>query len=75
MDVQKSCWDELTCDFLTEIPQIIKDYYTILVIVDIFSKQAIFLLTFKNGTAQDVLVLLEIWFFSKHGVPSVIISD
>ena len=50
-------------------------YDAILVIVDRFSKQGIFILTTINCTSKDLATLFVLHVFSKHGVLQHVTSD
>ena len=69
LEILDRCWDEVTCDFVSELPTSGAGFDTVLVIVDKLSKRAIFIPTTKNGTAQDVAQLFQDKLYSTHGVP------
>ena len=48
---------------------------SILVIVDQFTKQAIFISTTVHCTSEDLATLFILHIFSKHGVPEHVTSD
>lgn len=75
LGIPSECWSEITCDFVSSFPKSNRGKDTVLVIVDRLSKQAIFVPTTENVDAQAVRLLFEDALFSKHGVPSVIVSD
>src|SRR6202522_2890425 len=61
-------------DFIEQLPNS-KGYTAILVVVDCFSKQAIFILTYNTITSAQLAELFVIHVFSKHGVPSHVTSN
>ena len=61
-------------DFIETLPTS-SGYDAILVIVDCFSKQGIFILTTINCTSKDLATLFMLHVFSKHGVPQHVTSD
>ncbi|MBW0565469.1 hypothetical protein O181_105184, partial [Austropuccinia psidii MF-1] len=67
-------WIFLSMDFITQLP-LSNSFYSILVIVDIFSKMAVFIPTMSSITSLDLAHLFIKNIFSKHGLPSRIVSD
>jgi hypothetical protein len=61
-------------DFIEQLPSS-EGYTSILVIVDRFSKQGIFIPTHDTITSLQLAELFVIHVFSKHGVPSHVTSD
>ena len=61
-------------DFIEHLPSS-AGFTSILVIVDRFSKQAIFIPTYDTISAPDLAQLFVTHVFSKHGVPSHVTSD
>jgi len=61
-------------DFIEKLPSS-SSFDTILVIVDCLSKQAIFIPTHDTITSAELARLFVIHVFSKHGVPSHVMSD
>jgi hypothetical protein len=51
------------------------EFTAILVIIDRFTKQAIFVPTTDKVTLQDLVHLFVLHVFSKHGIPSHVTSD
>ena len=51
------------------------EFDTILVIVDQLTKQAIFIPAYDTITSADLACLFVLHVFSKHGIPSHVISD
>ena len=54
---------------------LVTGYTAILVVVDRLTKQAIFIPTHDTITSADLAKLFVLHVFSKHGVPSHVISD
>ena len=61
-------------DFIEQLPPS-SDFTAILVIVDHFTKQSIFIPTTDTVTSQGLAQLFVLQIFSKHGVPSHITLD
>jgi IS30 family transposase len=61
-------------DFIEQLPDS-EGFTAILVVVDCFSKQALFILTHNTITSAQLAELFIIHVFSKHGVPSHVTSD
>ena len=57
-------------DFIEQLPPSSNNSYTaILVVVDRFTKQSIFIPTFNTITSAQLVELFVVHVFSKHGVP------
>ncbi|MBW0537943.1 hypothetical protein O181_077658 [Austropuccinia psidii MF-1] len=67
-------WICLSMDFITQLP-LSNSFDSILVIVDRFSKMAVFIPTMSSITSLDLAHLFIKNIFSKHGLPSSIVSD
>ncbi|MBW0547436.1 hypothetical protein O181_087151 [Austropuccinia psidii MF-1] len=67
-------WIRLLMDFITQLP-LSNSFYSILVIVDRFSKMAVFIPTMSSITSLDLAHLFIKNIFSKHGLSSRIVSD
>ncbi|MBW0484137.1 hypothetical protein O181_023852 [Austropuccinia psidii MF-1] len=61
-------------DFITQLP-LSNSFDCIVVVVDRFSKMIIFIPAYKPITALDLAQIFINHFFSKHGLPSSIVSD
>jgi len=61
-------------DFIKKLP-LSSGFDTILVIVDWFTKQAIFIPAHDTITSTDLACLFALHVFSKHSVPSHVTSD
>ncbi|MBW0521663.1 hypothetical protein O181_061378 [Austropuccinia psidii MF-1] len=64
----------LSMDFITQLP-LSKSFDSILVIVDRFSKMEVFIPTMSSITSKDLAQLFIKNIFSKHFLPSSIVSD
>ncbi|MBW0549063.1 hypothetical protein O181_088778 [Austropuccinia psidii MF-1] len=67
-------WICLSMDFITQLP-LSNSFDSILVIVDRFSKMAFFIPTMSSITSLYLAHLFIKNIFSKHGLPSSIVSD
>ncbi|MBW0527424.1 hypothetical protein O181_067139 [Austropuccinia psidii MF-1] len=67
-------WICLSMDFITQLP-LSNSFDSILVIVDRFPKMAVFIPTMSSITSLDLAHLFIKNIFSKHGLPSSIVSD
>jgi len=67
-------WESISMDFIEHLPTS-EGFTAILVVVDRFSKQAIFIPTHDTVTSAQLAELFVIHVFSKHGIPSHITSD
>ncbi|MBW0569815.1 hypothetical protein O181_109530 [Austropuccinia psidii MF-1] len=67
-------WICLSMDFISQLP-LSNSFDSILVIVDRFSKSAVFIPTMSSITSLDLAHLFIKNIFLKHGLPSSIVSD
>ncbi|MBW0519458.1 hypothetical protein O181_059173 [Austropuccinia psidii MF-1] len=67
-------WSFLSMDFITQFP-LSNSFDSILVIVDRFSKVGVFISTISSITSLDLAHLFIKNIFSKHCLPSSIVSD
>jgi Integrase core domain len=67
-------WESISMDFIKQLPNS-KGFTAILVVVDPFTKQALFILTHDTITSAKLAKLFIIHVFSKHGVSSHVTSD
>ena len=67
-------WHSISMDFITQLP-LSNNFDSILVVVDRFSKMALFIKTTGTATSEDLANLFIEFVFSKHGLPDNIISD
>ena len=71
-------WKEIALDFMSGVPpSLLRDcvYNAILVVVDRYSKMAVYLAVKKTITAEQTWSLLEDCVFSRFGWPEGIVSD
>ena len=66
-------WQDITVDF-TEMPESL-GYNNILVVVDQFSKEAIFIPCTKEENALTTAELFRDHVWCQHGLPSSVVSD
>ena len=67
-------WNSISMDFIEKLPSS-SGFDTILVIVNRLTKQVIFIPVHNTITSADLAHLSVLHMFSKHGIPSHIISD
>ena len=67
-------WDSISMDFIEVLP-LCEGSDAILVIADRLTKMATFIATNKSITSQGLARLYILHVFSKHGIPSDIVSD
>ncbi|MBW0470146.1 hypothetical protein O181_009861 [Austropuccinia psidii MF-1] len=74
LSIPSGPWNTLSMDFITQLP-LSNNFDSILVVVDRFSKTAIFILAYGAITALDLAQIFISHVFSKHGLPVSIMSD
>ncbi|MBW0559584.1 hypothetical protein O181_099299 [Austropuccinia psidii MF-1] len=74
LQIPSGPWNFLLMDFITQLP-LSKNFASILVVVDRFSKMAIFIPTYGTITALYLAQILISYVFSNHGLPVSIVSD
>ncbi|MBW0495158.1 hypothetical protein O181_034873 [Austropuccinia psidii MF-1] len=74
LQVPSGPWSSLSMDFITQLP-LSNNFHSILVVVDRFSKMAIFIPTYGTITALELAQIFISHDFSKHGLPVSIVSD
>ena len=62
-------------DFIKQLPPSSDNSYTAILVVDHFTKQSIFIPTFDTITSAQLAELFVVHVFSKHGIPSHVMSD
>jgi Integrase zinc binding domain len=67
-------WESISMNFIEQLPDS-EGFTAILVVVDHFTKQALFILTHNTITSAQLSELFIIHVFSKHGIPSHVTSD
>src|ERR1700742_1282956 len=73
-------WDSISLDFIGELPASVAadtqvQHNAILVVIDRLTKMSLFIPTSTSATAKDLAMLYVRHIFSKHGVPSDVVSD
>ncbi|MBW0491699.1 hypothetical protein O181_031414 [Austropuccinia psidii MF-1] len=74
LPIPNGAWIFLSMDFITQLP-LSNSFDSTLVIVDRFSKMAVFIPTVSSITSLDLAHLSIRNIVSKHGLPSSIVSD
>ncbi|MBW0477862.1 hypothetical protein O181_017577 [Austropuccinia psidii MF-1] len=74
LQIPSGPWKSLSMKFITQFP-LSNNFHSILVVVDRFSKMGIFIPTFGTITALELAQIFISHFFSKHGLPVIIVSD
>ncbi|MBW0566373.1 hypothetical protein O181_106088 [Austropuccinia psidii MF-1] len=74
LQIQSGRWNSLSMDFITQLP-LSNNFDSILVVVDRFSKMAIFTPAYAKITALDLAHILINHVFPKHSLPASIVSD
>ncbi|MBW0584067.1 hypothetical protein O181_123782, partial [Austropuccinia psidii MF-1] len=74
LQIPNGPWICLSMDFITQLP-LSSSFDSILVILDRFSKMAVFIPTISSITSLYLAHLFIKNIFSKHGLPSSIVSD
>src|SRR3979490_76889 len=72
--VPEKPWNSISMDFIEQLPAS-SEFTAILVIVDRFSKQGIFIPTTDTITSPKLTELFVLHVFSKTGIPSILTSD
>ena len=74
LPVPSCLWNSISMDFIEHLP-VSEGFTAILVVLDRFTKQSIFIPTHDTITSAQLAELFVIHVFSKHGVPSHVTSD
>lgn len=74
LPIPEKPWNSISMDFIEQLPAS-SGFTAILVIVDRFSKQGIFIPTYNTITSPQLTELFVLHVFSKHGIPSHVTSD
>src|SRR3979490_2283281 len=74
LPVPEKPWNSISMDFIEQLPAS-SELTAILVIVNCFSKQGIFIPTTDMITLPKLAELFVLHIFSKHGIPSHVTSD
>lgn len=78
LPIPKGPWEEITMDFITDLPPSAGEgtaFDAILVIVDRFTKFAIYIAVTKTITAEELAQVIEKRLISYFGAPMGIVSD
>nr|CAG8580018.1 13798_t:CDS:2 [Entrophospora candida] len=65
-------WEQVTMDFIIQLPHTSKGYDAIVVFVDFLSKRAHFILLITDVTAPDVAKIFFDHIFKHHGLPKAL---
>jgi hypothetical protein len=68
-------WEQVTMDFITDLPATKQGYDSILTVVDRFTKMIHLIPCTKEITAPEVAKLIYDQVYKYHGMPKVIVSD
>jgi len=68
-------WEQVTMDFIVQLPTTKSGYDAIVVFVDRLTKRAVFCPTHTTVTAPGVAKLFFDNIFRHHGLPRIIVSD
>ena len=75
LDIPKRKWEQISMDFVVQLPKTKKGYDAIIVFVDKLTKRAHFQPCYTTSTAPDIATIFFSTIFRYHGLPKVIISD
>jgi transposase InsO family protein len=68
-------WEQISMDFIVQLPESSSGYDAIMVCIDRLSKMMHCIPLHTNATAEDVSKLYMAHIFRLHGLPKVIVSD
>ena len=74
LEAPEKVWQHVTADFITSLPPS-ESYNAILVVVDRFTKMAVFIPTTNNCTAAEFAKLFHRYVFCRFGMPESLITD
>ena len=74
LPIPEKPWNSISMDFIEQLPDS-SGFTAILVVVDRFTKQGIFIPTTNEVDSAELARLFVLHVFSKHGVPSHVTSD
>ena len=72
--VPKQPWNSISIDFIEQLPPS-SGYTSVLVVVDLLSKQGIFIVTHNTITSRDLALLFVIHVSSMHGILAHVTCD
>ena len=75
LDTPTTRWEQITMDFIVQLPLTKQGYDAIFVVVDKLFKRAHFIPTHTSATAPETAKLFFNVIFKDHGLPRTIISD
>ena len=75
LDTPAQKWEQVTMDFIVQLPLTKQGFDAIFVVVDRLSKRAHFIPTHTTVTAPEVAKLFFNIIFKDHGLPRIIVSD
>src|ERR1700731_4753288 len=74
LPIPEKLWNSISMDFIEQLPES-SGFTAILVVVDRFTKQGIFILTTNEVNSAELARLFVLHVFSKHGAPSHVTSN
>src|SRR6202045_4843645 len=74
LPIPEKPWNSISMDFIKQLPES-SGFTAILVVVDRFTKQGIFIPTTNEVNSAELARLFVLHVFSKHRVPSHVTSD
>src|SRR6202045_2736220 len=74
LPIPEKPWNSISMDFIEQLPES-SSFTAILVVVDRFTKQGIFIPTTNEVNSAKLARLFVLHVFLKHGVPSHVTSD
>lgn len=75
LEIPARPWQSISMDFIVQLPRTSQGFDAIMVVVDRFSKYAIFVPTHTAATAETTAALFYRNVVCTHGIPASIISD
>ncbi|GJP82998.1 hypothetical protein CLOP_g13215, partial [Closterium sp. NIES-67] len=73
LPVPKQPWQEVSLDFITELPTTTSGHDAILVVIDKFSKMGHFIPTHTTARTEETAQLFVRYIISQHGIPTTLI--
>jgi hypothetical protein len=75
LDIPSTRWSHLSMDFIVHLPKTKKNFDSLFVVVDRFTKRAHFIPHYVTDTAADIAFLFFKHVVSLHGLPLDVVSD